>query len=54
MYMYKCYILPTIYNLLYLAYELPSVHICSAVLDMGPGPRTEAQGAAGPGPGGAA
>ena len=26
--------------------------LCSAIMDMGPGPRTKAQGAAGPGPGG--
>ena len=39
-----CYVLPTDF--------LAFMHICSAIMDMGPGPRTKAQKLLCPGPGG--
>ena len=38
-----------IHYLLYILYWLPSMHICSAIMDIGLGPMPKARGAAAPG-----
>ena len=39
---------PIVYCLLYIAYRLPLMYICLAIMDIGPGPRPKARGTGSP------